>query len=139
MPSPVDALISGLLAHPVTSAQLRQDAPHTAGLSTTDAERVRAHLLASFERTGIPDDALPIVAEELRTERESRRARGCRPSRARARPGAGGEWARLLREAADRVSTSDVYVRWQPEVVAPNWMRTARGELLATLQDVAAP
>ena len=67
MPSDVDTLIAELLSATVTAQQLRQDAPHVSGLSSTDAERVRAHLLASFETRGIPAEALPVVAEELRT------------------------------------------------------------------------
>ena len=68
MPRDVDALITELLARPVTapSSCARERRTRT-GLSTADAERVRAHLLASFETRGIPDDALDIVAEELRT------------------------------------------------------------------------
>lgn len=138
MPRDVDALIGELLAHPVTGADLRQDAPHTMGLSTADAERVRAHLLASFEARGIPDDALDVVAEELRTSASpvvlAGAARAVRGLGAQA----GEDWAPLLHDAAVRVETADVYVRWQPGVVAPAWMRTARGELLAVLEEVRA-
>ncbi|WP_243076534.1 SCO family protein [Microbacterium sp. SS28] len=138
MPHPVDAVISELLAEPVTLAQLRQDAPHTAGLSTADAERVRAHLLASFETRGIPLDALPVVAEELRSSASPVVLAGAARAVRGLGPGADGSWAELLRDAADRVATADVYVRWVPGAVAPSWMRTARGELLATLEEVAA-
>ena len=138
MPGDVDTLIADLLSSPVTPDLLRQDAPHTAGLSSTDAERVRAHLLASFETHGIPADALPVVAEELRTSASPAvlawAARAVRSLGSQA----GDEWRELLVAAADRISTADVFVRWQPGVVAPGWMRTARGELLATLADLTA-
>ncbi|MEU1972553.1 SCO family protein [Microbacterium sp. NPDC019599] len=136
MPSAADAVIVELLAQPVTADVLRQDAPHTAGLSTSDAERVRAHLLASFEAHGVPDDARAVLAEELRTSASPVVLAGA----ARAVRGLGadaaGDWAALLQDAADRVATADVYVRWVPGVVAASWMRTARGELLATLDEI---
>ncbi|MFH8252314.1 SCO family protein [Microbacterium sp. B2969] len=135
MPQPVDALIADLLARPVTAADLRQDAAHAQGLSAADAERVRAHLLASFEARGMPADVAPVVAEELRTSQSpvvlAGAARAVRGDR-------GGDWAELLQGAADRIATSDVFVRWQPGVVAPSWMRTARGELLATIDELHA-
>ena len=99
---------------------------------------MRAHLLASFETRGIPDDALRRRRRGAADERQSRRARGRRARRARPRRGRRGEWAPLLHDAAERVATADVYVRWQPGVVAPTWMRTARGELLAVLAGVRA-
>jgi cytochrome oxidase Cu insertion factor (SCO1/SenC/PrrC family) len=136
MPSDVDALISELLAQPVTGEQLRQDAPHAAGLSTTDAERVRAHLLASFETRGIPDDARSAVAEELRTSVSPAVLAGAARAVRTLGPNADGEWADLLRDAADRISTADVFVRWHPDAISPGWMRTARGELLATLEEL---
>ncbi|MCD2443371.1 SCO family protein [Agromyces sp. SYSU K20354] len=136
MPSDVDALISELLAQPVTGEQLRQDAPHAAGLSTADAERMRAHLLASFETRGIPDDALHVVAEELRTSVSPAVLAGAARAVRSLGPDVGAEWDGLLRDAADRISTADVFVRWHPGAVSPGWMRTARGELLATLQEL---
>lgn len=136
MPSDVDALISELLAQPVTGQQLRQDAAHAAGLSTTDAERVRAHLLASFETRGIPDDALRVVAEELRTSASPAVLAGAARAVRSLGPDVDEEWAGLLRDAADRISTADVFVRWHPGTVSPGWMRTARAELLATLQEL---
>lgn len=136
MPREVDALITELLAGPVTAGELREGASHNAGLSTADADRVRAHLLASFETRGIPEDARDIVAEELRTSASPIVLAGA----ARAVRGlgvdAGAEWAPLLRDAAERVATADVFVRWQPGVVAPTWMRTVHGELLAVLEEV---
>ncbi|WP_345801336.1 SCO family protein [Microbacterium sp. AZCO] len=134
MPRPVDLLIAELLARPVAADDLRQDAPHAQGLSQADAERVRAHLLASFEARGIPADARAIVAEELRTSASPVVLAGA----ARAVRGDAGDWTELLRAAADRISTSDVYVRWQPGSVAPTWMRTARGELLDALDEQRA-
>ena len=136
MPRDVDALITELLAGPVTAGQLREGAPHNAGLSTADAERVRAHLLASFETRGIPEDARDIVAEELRTSASPIVLAGAARAVRGLGVGAGDEWAPLLRDAAERVATADVFVRWQPGVVAPTWMRTVRGELLAVLEEV---
>jgi len=136
MPRDVDALITELLGRPVGAAQLREGAPHNAGLSTADADRVRAHLLASFETSGIPDDAIDIVAEELRTSASPLVLAGAARAVRGLGADAGGEWVELLRDAADRVATADVYVRWQPGVVAPTWMRTVRGELLDVLSRV---
>jgi cytochrome oxidase Cu insertion factor (SCO1/SenC/PrrC family) len=134
----VDALIARLLAEPVGGPQLRQDAPYLAGLSTAAAERVRAHLLASFEATGIPEDAVAVVAEELRTAVSpavlagaARATRGAGPDAADA------DWDPLLRDAATRIETTDVFVRWQARVVPAGWMRTARGEILAVLAERA--
>jgi cytochrome oxidase Cu insertion factor (SCO1/SenC/PrrC family) len=138
MPSDADAVIAGVLASPVTAEQLRQGAPHSAGLSSTDADRVRAHLLASFETRGIPADVLPVVAEELRTSASPAVLAGAARAVRSLGPHAGDEWRALLEDAADRISTSDVFIRWRPGVVTPGWMRTARGELLATLADLAA-
>ncbi len=136
MPREVDALITELLAGPVTAGQLREGAPHNAGLSTADADRVRAHLLASFETRGIPEDARDIVAEELRTSASPIVLAGAARAVRGLGVGAGAEWAPLLRDAAERVATADVFVRWQPGVVAPTWMRTVHGELLAVLEEV---
>ena len=131
-PRDVDTLIEGLLANAVTSAHLRQDAPHFAGLSTADAERLRAHLLASFEAHGIPDDAHDVVAEDLRTSASPAVLAGA----ARAVRGEDGhKWTELLQNAADRIAAADVYVRWQPGVIEPTWMRTARDELLAVIEE----
>ena len=47
----------------------------------------------------------------------------------------GGQWAVLLRSAADRIATTDVYVRWQPGTIEPAWMRTAREELLGVVEE----
>ena len=138
MPSDVDALITELLSGVATAEELRQDAAHTAGLSSTDAERVRAHLLASFETRGIPVDAAPIVAEELRTSGSPAVLAGAARAVRSLGPDAGEPWRSLLVDAADRISTADVFVRWQPGVVAPGWMRTARGEVLATLAELSA-
>lgn len=138
MPPTVDALITELLAHPVTAVRLRQDAPHTSGLSTADAERVRAHLLASFEGRDVPADVREVVAEELRTSASPTVLAGAaRAVRGLAADG-GMDLARLLHDAADRVATADIYVRWVPGAVAPAWMRSARGELLASLAEVNA-
>ncbi|QIG38708.1 hypothetical protein G5T42_03745 [Microbacterium sp. 4R-513] len=139
MPSPVDALIADLLSRPVTADLLRQDAPHTAGLSAADAERVRAHLLASFEERGIPGlAARAVVAEELRTSASPIVLAGAARAARSLGSAVDEEWAALLRDAADRLATNDVFVRWQAGTVAPSWMRTARGELLATLEEVRA-
>ncbi|SFS14802.1 Cytochrome oxidase Cu insertion factor, SCO1/SenC/PrrC family [Microbacterium sp. cf046] len=135
----VDGLIAQLLAVPVTAAGLRQDAAHLAGLSTVDAERVRAHLLASFEATGIPEGAVPVVAEELRTAASPVVLAGAARAVRGVQPGSPEdvEWEPLLRDAATRIETTDVFVRWQARVVPPGWMRTARGEILALLAERA--
>ncbi len=129
----VDALISGLLAGTVTGAMLRQDAPHFDGLPAADADRLRAHLLASFAAGGIPDDAIIPLAEELRTSASpvvlagaARAVGGLSPTQAGT-----ADWRALLTDAAARIAERDVFVRWQPGTIPPGWMRTAHGELLA--------
>src|SRR3954470_11207036 len=108
MPRDVDILIGELLSGPITAEQLRQDASHTAGLSTADAERVRAHLLASFETRGAPEEAVAVVAEELRTSSSPAVLAGAARAVRGLGAGAGEEWAELLRDAAERIITTDV-------------------------------
>jgi protein SCO1/2 len=44
---------------------LREQAAIYAGRSSAEAERLRGHVLASFEMTGLPNAALPMIVEEL--------------------------------------------------------------------------
>lgn len=131
----VDAAIAELVSAPVTVEMLRQDAAHFGGLATADAERLRAHLLASFESRGVPAGAVPVLAEELRTSVSpvvlagaARAVRGLTGDAGRAV-----DWPALLSDAAERIADRDVFVRWQAGTVAPTWLRTARGELVAAL------
>lgn len=139
MGTEVDALIVGLLERPATGALLRHDAPHFQGLSAADTERVRGHLLASFEERGVPPEAVAVVAEELRTGSSAvvlaGAARAVRGLDAAADPA----WRGLLAGAAERLATRDVFVRWQAGAVAPSWLRTARGEITAVLDELSAP
>jgi protein SCO1/2 len=47
------------------AALLAEQSPIYAGRGTGDAERLRGYLLASFEKAGLPNSALPFVIEEL--------------------------------------------------------------------------
>ena len=47
------------------AAMLAEQSPIYAGRSSNDAERLRGYILASFETTGLPTSALPVVIEEL--------------------------------------------------------------------------
>ena len=48
---------------------LAEQSPLFAGRGTTEAERLRGYILASFETTGLPPEAVPFVLEELETGR----------------------------------------------------------------------
>jgi hypothetical protein len=79
---------------------------------------------------------MDVVAEELRTSGSPVVLAGAARAVRGLGADAGEEWAGLLRDAAERIATVDVYVRWQPGVVPPTWLRTARGEVLAVLEEV---
>jgi cytochrome oxidase Cu insertion factor (SCO1/SenC/PrrC family) len=48
-------------------ALLAEQSPIYRGLSAGEAERIRGFILASFEKTGLPQSALPFILEELQT------------------------------------------------------------------------
>ncbi len=49
------------------AAMLDEQSPLFSGLGTNEAERLRGYILASFETTGLPQEAVPFVLEELET------------------------------------------------------------------------
>jgi cytochrome oxidase Cu insertion factor (SCO1/SenC/PrrC family) len=49
------------------AALLAEQSPIYAGRPTGEAERLRGYLLASFDQTGLPEEALPFVIEALET------------------------------------------------------------------------
>jgi cytochrome oxidase Cu insertion factor (SCO1/SenC/PrrC family) len=115
------------------AAMLAEQSPIYAGRSSNDAERLRGYLLASFETTGLPTSALPVVIEELENgfnpyvvAAAAKAIRGARDL-----PNA---IARLLLAAVDRIRGSDDLVsfdlRAAPAAGAPV---TALMELFRTL------
>ena len=51
------------------AGMLDEQSPLFAGRGTTDVERLRGYILASFETAGLPLEAVPFVLEELETGR----------------------------------------------------------------------
>jgi SCO1/SenC len=51
------------------TALLAEESPFFAGRGANEAERLRGYVLASFETTGLPPDAVPFVLEEIETGR----------------------------------------------------------------------
>ncbi len=141
-PADVDAVIRELSRGAGHLGATAAGRPVLQEIPTADAERVRGHLLAAFETRAAPDDVLDLVAEELRTSASPVVLAGA----ARALRGLGTDenrdsvhdWPALLRDAAERLVTTDVFVRWLVGVVAPSWMCTARAEILAVLEELPA-
>ncbi|ARM91058.1 thioredoxin-like protein (plasmid) [Rhizobium sp. CIAT894] len=70
----VDCIVEQVRLVPTTeegrlqlAAMLSQSGRHFHRLSGADAEFVRGHILARFERCGVPESVLPKIIEELRT------------------------------------------------------------------------
>jgi cytochrome oxidase Cu insertion factor (SCO1/SenC/PrrC family) len=108
-----------------------------AGRGTTEAERLRGYVLASFETAGLPDEALPFVLEELETGRNPYTVAAA----ARALRGAStlpAEAPELLVAAIARLRGSDDYVsfeRFAPSPAAPG-TATCLAELASGLADL---
>jgi cytochrome oxidase Cu insertion factor (SCO1/SenC/PrrC family) len=51
------------------AAMLPEESSLYAGRGSSEAERLRGYVLASFEKTGLPSEAVPFVLEELETGR----------------------------------------------------------------------
>lgn len=112
---------------------LREQLPLYAGRSSNEVTRIRGFLLAAFERTGLPSEALPYVMEELESGQDAytvaaaaRALRGGAPSP---------ELVPLLRGALERMRGADVSMTF--EVYKPRWPfphpTTASDELRKTL------
>jgi cytochrome oxidase Cu insertion factor (SCO1/SenC/PrrC family) len=108
---------------------LAEQSPVYAGRSTSDAERLRACILAAFESIGTPASAIPFVTEELENginvqlvAAAAKALRGVTelPRRATA----------LLLDAIERIRGSDDAVRFEQGDHPP---ATALGELFRTL------
>jgi cytochrome oxidase Cu insertion factor (SCO1/SenC/PrrC family) len=61
----IDALRRSPGAAGELTAMLAEQSPVFAGRGTTETERLRGYILASFEVAGLPADAVPYVLEEL--------------------------------------------------------------------------
>ncbi|MGJ4994023.1 SCO family protein [Bradyrhizobium sp. HKCCYLS3077] len=102
------------------------------GLGTGEVERIRGFVLASFERLGLPETALPFVLEELET--------GYNPytvaAAARALRGASAISDRamaFLIAAAKRIEINDDYVQY--ETMDPADRTTPRSSALAEINN----
>jgi cytochrome oxidase Cu insertion factor (SCO1/SenC/PrrC family) len=65
----VDAIRRTPDAARTLAGMLDEQSPLFAGRGTTDVERLRGYILASFETAGLPPEAVPFVLEELETGR----------------------------------------------------------------------
>lgn len=65
----IDAIRCTQDAARTLAGMLNEQSPLFAGRGTTDVERIRGYILASFETTGLPPEAVPFVLEELETGR----------------------------------------------------------------------
>jgi protein SCO1/2 len=109
-------------------AMLDEGSPIYQHLGSGEAERIRGFVLASFEKVGLPDSALPFVLEELET--------GINPytvaAAARAVRGArriSEETFALLVSAAVRIESNDDYVQY--DTIDPGDRATPRTSALA--------
>lgn len=139
----IAAWVAGRTATPADrralAALLPESHPLHAGRSANETARLRAFMLATFARIGLPDEAIPVVLEELESGNEpvlvaaaARALRGLveRP----------GDVAPLLTAAAEAMRFADEPVdldeyrphRWAAVVTS------ARAEIAATLAWLAA-
>jgi protein SCO1/2 len=111
---------------------LREQGPIYAGRSSAEAERLRGHVLASFETIGLPDGALPMIIEELES--------GINPFTvaAAARGARGGQGlppvvVTLLLDSIHRIRGCDDVVALDVVAAERDALPTAVTELLRTL------
>jgi hypothetical protein len=116
------------------AAMLPEQSPVFTGRGTTEAERLRGYILASFETAGLPPEAVPFVLEELETGRNpytvAAAARALRGA-----PNLPAEAPALLVGALERLRGSDdfvSFVRFEPAREAGDAV-TALAELARTL------
>jgi hypothetical protein len=110
---------------------LRQDARHFDRLSAGEAERLRGHILAAFEKGGVPEQALPAIREELRTSFSPVVLAGAARA-VRSLDAVDEEMRALLADASERIALRDEYVAFGD---AP--ALTARQEIAGTLARLA--
>ncbi len=116
-------------------AQLDERHPIYAGKSTNQVCRLKGFILASFATTGLPDEALPFVLEELQSGRDPYVVAAA----AKALRGAGepAAWmAPFLLDAVRHIGgADDMFTFDTPEVIWPiTHATTARGELRRTIE-----
>jgi len=118
-------------AAPELAAMLAEQSPWYAGRGTNEAERLRGYILASFETTGLPAEAVPVVLEELELGRDpytvAAAARALRGARE-----VPDEAAALLVGAIARLHATDEVVSFDRFAPAP-----ARGEAVTALTELA--
>ncbi len=121
-------------------ALLAENAPRHQGLTPAAAARARGHALAALAATGLPDRALPIVAEVLRTSTSPPEIAGAAIA-LRGHPGPPAELADALRAALARLAGADPTIDLaSPRASAvPREPTTARAEITRTLGLLAEP
>ena len=125
--------VGGMPAAPTTVVDLlAEQSPRYAGRTSSHVERLRGEILAGFESTGLPPEAVPFVLEELETGRNPSTVAAA----GRALRGAAtipGEAPELLVGAIERLRSSD------DVVLLEGFPATARGGgPLTALMDLAA-
>jgi len=117
---------------------LREDASIYRGRSTTEAERLRAFIMAGIARVGPADELVPYILEELETG-TSPYAVAAAARAARSASSLPEETAELLAGAIDRIHHLDEFVHLDTYPAPPGaGPTTAIGELIETLA-VAGP
>lgn len=117
-------------------ALLREQHPLYAGRSANETTRIRGFTLAAFERTGLPQDALPFVLEELQSGHDpylvAAAARALRGGAADPR------FIPFLRKAEENIRYQDAPVTF--ETYKPTWpvarSTTAAKEIRKTLDRI---
>ena len=113
---------------------LAESAPVYAGRGSNEVDRLRGYVLASFEATGLPPDALPYVYEELESGQSpytvaaaARALRGCDAPSENVVP--------LIVQAIERLRSLDQGVRFDsyPAIMIDRAPTTALSELVRTL------
>jgi protein SCO1/2 len=114
--------------------ELAENAPRYRGLSPAQAARARGHALAALAETGLPDAALPIVTEVLRTSIQPYEIAGAAIG-LRGHPAPPQECTAALRAALDRLRGADPTIDLSsPRATAqPRRPTTATAELTRTL------
>src|SRR5215469_3611894 len=132
------ALIDAIRCAPLRRLELlAEQSPVHDGLSTREADRLRGYVLASFERVGLPDGALPFVLEELAigidpypVAAAARALRGAARVPEAALP--------LLAGAVSRIARNDDYVRFDSFAPAEAGGAGATTALADMLRSIAA-
>jgi cytochrome oxidase Cu insertion factor (SCO1/SenC/PrrC family) len=133
----VQAAMASPRAQPRLVAMLVESARCYRGLSSADAEWVKANVYAAFAVAGLPSAAMPLIHEELRTSMEAPVLAGiARALRAQSRGDS--VLVELLRQAAQRIGPRDEYVRFEFDHADRQAERTASEEIAETMARMAA-